>query len=107
MIARGGVTGIADASWHILVVVTVEVHRILVDGLLHQGGVIGDGMRFMAGGAGLSQMSLLAGVALPTSGFWVDNPTMRPVADHTAIGGCAVVAVRMAILATSSAPVCH
>ena len=61
MEARGGVTGIADASWHILVIVTVEIHRILVDGLLHQGGVIGDGMWFMAGGAAWGQMSFSPG----------------------------------------------
>lgn len=35
MITRGGVAGVADAGGHIFVVVAIEIHRFLVDQLLH------------------------------------------------------------------------
>ena len=93
MKTRRGVTSVADAGWHVFVVVTIEIDRFLIDRLLHQGGIIGEGMWFVAGGAGLGQMSLLIGMTLPTSGLGVDDLTTRPVTDHATIGGCAVIAM--------------
>ena len=93
MITRGGMTGVADAGGLIFVVVAIEIHRFLVDHLMYQRCIIGDGMGIVAGGAGLSQVGFLVGMTFPTGGLGVNDLTMRPVTDHTTVCGLTVVAM--------------
>lgn len=50
-------------------------------------------MGFVAGSAGLGQVSLLAGMAFPTGGLGVNNLSVGPVTNHATVGGRAVIAV--------------
>lgn len=93
VITGGGVAGYTHAVRVVIKALPVKTHGSAPDGLLHEGRVVGLGVRVVTDGAGLGFVGLDRRMAVVTGGFGADRLGVQLMAGRATAGGGAVIAV--------------